>query len=166
MRTFACLLGVAVLPLSLTTACRLEHPPTPTAIADSSAIARALSLASVPSLDANAPSTLHVSASRIGGSFASAFEREMAPMISFASRASTSGPVATYRVDVEQLQIDEDSAVAVVSESSPEGTNRVRMMLLPRAEGGWRVVSKRLMPVLEANVVLPAESRSGARTPD
>lgn len=146
-------LAVSTLAAAALSGCKLEHPPTPTAISDSSAIARALSLASVPQLDSTGPSSLRVSAARIGGSFAAAFEREMAPMLTFANNQHGTGGSADYGVEVEDLLIAEDSAVALVSESAPEGTTRVRMLLLPRAEGGWRVVSKRTV----------SESADGAR---
>ena len=155
----AAVTAAAIMSLS---ACRLEHPPTPTAVADSSAIARALSLASVPRLDAGSATTLTVSASRIGGSFATAFEREMAPVMTFANHRDAMRAGREYAVEVEDLQIAEDSAVAMMAESTPEGTSRVRMLLLPRPEGGWRVVSKRVISGFGASerVAMPAASVS------
>jgi hypothetical protein len=151
----------AILLSAMSSACRLEHPPTPTAVADSTAIARALSLASVPRLEEAGASSLTVSAARIGGTFASAFEREMAAVVSFADRRS-GGAGAAYTVEVQDLSVGEDSAVAIVAESTPAGTSHVRMLLLPRAEGGWRVVSKRTVSAenLPQRVAGPPEGGS------
>jgi hypothetical protein len=124
-------------------ACRLEHPPTPTAVSDSTSVARALSLSSVPRLNAGGAMTLRIDASRIGGTFASTFEREMAPAVNFArGRGAASQNVV---VTVESLEIGEDSAVAIVNESTPSSSTRLRTLLIPRAEGGWRVVSQHVL---------------------
>lgn len=144
---------------SLSAACRLEHPPTPTAVADSTTVARALSLATVPRLEPGGAVVLHVDASAIGGSFAAAFEREMTPAVTFAR--GRQGPQRSMTVSVDSLQIDTDSAVAIVSEVSSASSTRLRTLLLPRAEGGWRVVAEEVV----AHTDSPQLPLPGAGTP-
>lgn len=134
---------------ALAAACRLEHPPMPTAVADSTTVARALSLATVPRLEPGGSVELRVDASAIGGSFAAAFEREMIPAVNFAR--ARRGPARAVTVTVDSLQIDTDSAVAIVSEVSMRSTTHFRTLLLPRPEGGWRVVAQEVIAHAEAS---------------
>lgn len=143
-------------------ACRLQQPPTPTAVSDSTSVARAVSLAAVPRFDAATPVTLRVDASRVGGSFAASFEREMAPAVNFAK--SRGGAAATEVVVlVESLEIGNDSAVAVVSESGPGSATRLRMLLLPRSEGGWRVVAQQVLAHADSGALPPRTRPDTAR---
>lgn len=144
---------------ALASACRLEHPSTATAVADSTAVARALSLATVPRLDPGGAVDLRIDASRIGGSFATAFDREMAPAVIFAR--SRRGGGAPMTVSVDSLQITTDSAIALVSQVSATATTRLRTLLLPRSEGGWRVVAQEVLEHSDA----PRTAAPGAGTP-
>ena len=131
---FACLLA----------ACRLEHPPNPSASADSTGIGRALAVSAVPRLAPGTTAELRVDASRIGGSFASTFERELAPAVSYV-RGDSRNPTEFVAVIVDSLTMALDSATAVVRDSSLLSATTLRIRMVPRVEGGWRVVSQEVL---------------------
>jgi hypothetical protein len=136
------LLGVLALGLLLA-GCKLDHPQNAVATADSTAVGRALAMSVVPRLAPGTTADLRIDASRIGGSFASTFERELAPAVTF---ARGSGRQTSFvAVTVDSLSLALDSATAVVRDTSPSSANTLRVRLIPRAEGGWRVVSQEVL---------------------
>ena len=153
------LLGAAVASLLLL-GCRLERPPNPAASADSTAVGRALALSAVPRLTPGRSAELRVDASRIGGVFASTFERELAPAVTFARGSGQ--PSEVIIVTVDSLAMALDSATAVVRDTSPTSTTTLRVRMVPRVEGGWRVLSEEVLRHMDLGQ--PAAEKSQGRS--
>ena len=123
--------------------CKLARPQNPVASADSTAVARALALSAVPRLAPGTFAELRIDANRIGGAFAATFERELAPAVTYARGPGK--PSSFVTVIVDSLAMALDSATVVVRDTSETSATTLRVRLIPRAEGGWRVVSQEVL---------------------
>jgi len=123
--------------------CKLARPQNPVASADSTAVARALALSAVPRLAPGTFAELRIDADRIGGAFEATFERELGPAVTYARGPGK--PSSFVAVIVDSLAMALDSATAVVRDTSETSATVLRVRLIPRAEGGWRVVSQEVL---------------------
>ncbi len=141
--------------------CKLARPQNAVASADSTAVARALALSAVPRLAPGTSAELRIDANRIGGTFEATFERELAPAVIYARGPGR--PSSFVTVIVDSLAMALDSATAVVRDTSATSATTLRVRLIPRAEGGWRVVSQEVLrhvDIPERSTVPATPSRS------